>query len=395
MATWLKQSTAVDIALGPFLDETDGKTAESGLTISQADVRLKKNAGNWGQKNESTAASHEENGWYEVKLDDTDTNTLGILVVAVHESGALPVWREFMVMPANIYDSLVSGSASDYLDVSVVQLAGSAIDQASGLINANVKQISGDAGAADNLEAACDGNTYNVGGGAVVAASVTGAVGSVTGNVGGNVTGSVGSVATGGITAASIADAAIDNATFAADVGSTAYASNIIALAVRKVLDELNLDHLIAVADADDVVNDSIIAKLASKGATADWSDFDNTTDSLQANRDNIGTAGAGLTAVSTSTYLVNGVVAYDKVSGELTLVAWLEQNGVIVNASAATAIIYDAAGSIVHNLGAGTEDSQYAWKWTQSGATATTGDAYYVVVTIDANARLFAYSVG
>lgn len=50
-------------------------------------------------------------------------------------------------------------------------------------------------------------------------ASVTGAVGSVTGNVGGNVTGSVGSVATGGITAASIADGAIDRAAFAADTG--------------------------------------------------------------------------------------------------------------------------------------------------------------------------------
>jgi len=54
--------------------------------------------------------------------------------------------------------------------------------------------VSGDATAADNLEAACDGTTYNIGGGAVVAASVTGAVGSVTGNVGGNVAGSVGSV---------------------------------------------------------------------------------------------------------------------------------------------------------------------------------------------------------
>lgn len=67
-------------------------------------------------------------------------------------------------------------------------------------------------------------NTYgaliesgNVGGGAIVAASVSGAVGSVTGNVGGNVSGSVGSVASGGITAASIADNAIDLATFAAD----------------------------------------------------------------------------------------------------------------------------------------------------------------------------------
>ena len=50
--------------------------------------------------------------------------------------------------------------------------------------------------------------------------SVTGAVGSVTGNVGGNVTGSVGSVATGGITAASIATGAVDADALAADAGA-------------------------------------------------------------------------------------------------------------------------------------------------------------------------------
>ena len=71
----------------------------------------------------------------------------------------------------------------------------------------NVAQISGDGTAADNLEAACDGNTYNVGGGAVVAASVTGAVGSVTG--------AVGSIAAGGIAAASFAAGAIDAAAIA------------------------------------------------------------------------------------------------------------------------------------------------------------------------------------
>ena len=37
---YLRQSTAVDILLGPFLDETNGKDAETGLTISHADVKL-------------------------------------------------------------------------------------------------------------------------------------------------------------------------------------------------------------------------------------------------------------------------------------------------------------------------------------------------------------------
>jgi hypothetical protein len=51
----------------------------------------------------------------------------------------------------------------------------------------------------------------------VTIASVTGAVGSVTGNVGGNVTGSVGSIATGGITSGSFAASAINAAAIAAD----------------------------------------------------------------------------------------------------------------------------------------------------------------------------------
>lgn len=66
-------------------------------------------------------------------------------------------------------------------------------EDANGRISADATAISGDSGAADNLEAACDGGTYNVGGGGVVAASVTGAVGSVAGAVG-SVTGAVGSV---------------------------------------------------------------------------------------------------------------------------------------------------------------------------------------------------------
>lgn len=57
--------------------------------------------------------------------------------------------------------------------------------------------------------------------------SVVGAVGSVSGNVGGNVAGSVGSIATGGIAAASFAAGAIDNAAIATDaIGSAELAAS-------------------------------------------------------------------------------------------------------------------------------------------------------------------------
>ena len=108
---FLKQSTAYTFRHGPFVDEDDGKTAETGLTLSQADIRLSKGGGDFAQKNESSASSHDEIGFYIVVLDTTDTNTVGELLVAVHESGALPVFKTFQVVEEAIYDAIYGGSA--------------------------------------------------------------------------------------------------------------------------------------------------------------------------------------------------------------------------------------------------------------------------------------------
>jgi hypothetical protein len=109
--TWLKQSTATTLLVGPFLDETDGKTAETALTLSQADFLLWKEGGTTlAQKNESTSATHRNIGYYTCPINTTDTNTLGVLSVCVHESGALPVRQDYLVVPANVYDSVVLGT---------------------------------------------------------------------------------------------------------------------------------------------------------------------------------------------------------------------------------------------------------------------------------------------
>jgi len=155
----LRQSTSVDVPVGPFLDATDGVTAETALTITQPDVRLKKNGGAWAQKAAAQTLSHEENGNYEVTLDATDTDTLGQLRLHVAEAGALPVWDDFTVVPAAVYDALLAGSGTG-LRADVISLAGSAISQAGGLINANATQVSGDATAADNLESEFDGTGF-------------------------------------------------------------------------------------------------------------------------------------------------------------------------------------------------------------------------------------------
>jgi len=124
MAQFLKQSTAHTFRIGPFVDSTDGVTAETGLTIAQADMQISKAGGAFAQTSASPTTTHDVDGWYQCPLTSTDTNTVGSLTVQIVMAGALPVWKEFVVMPANVYDSLVGGT--DLLDVNTAQWLGTA-----------------------------------------------------------------------------------------------------------------------------------------------------------------------------------------------------------------------------------------------------------------------------
>jgi hypothetical protein len=130
---WLKQSTAKVISFGPFVDQGDGVSLEVGL-VSAIDhattgILLSKNGGALTIRHQNvTASTYDAYGNYLVTLDTTDTNTLGTLRMQFAAAATnVPVWQDFMVMPANVYDSLVSGSAADLLDVSAVQLNGTAL----------------------------------------------------------------------------------------------------------------------------------------------------------------------------------------------------------------------------------------------------------------------------
>ena len=124
----LKQSTAATIKLGPFVDDTDGKTAETALTIGQADIRLSKNGGDIAQSNNTAGATHDELGYYDIPLDTTDTGTLGRLRVLVSKAGALPVWQDFLIVTANVFDTFCSAGS---LNVNAVSLSTDAITAAS------------------------------------------------------------------------------------------------------------------------------------------------------------------------------------------------------------------------------------------------------------------------
>lgn len=270
---FLRQSTASQsVAIGPFIDDTDFKTPETALTINNTDIKLVVNGGASANKN-SGGGTHRVNGVYGVTFDATDTATVGEVEVSVVVSGALPVFHKFQVVEEAVYDALFAGSALGYVanaTVNVAQISGdsAAADNAEAFfdgtgyagtnnviptvttvtnqVTANVTAISGDTAAADNLEAAADGTGYNLGGGAVVAASVTG-------NVGGTVN---------GFTAVALADFFDTNS-------GTTFAAAVPGSVVKEIADNAAGGSLTESGIAD-AVWDEAIAGHASAGSTGE-----------------------------------------------------------------------------------------------------------------------------
>src|SRR5262245_55543409 len=111
----LKQSTTVTVQLGPALDRTDGVSEETGLSPT---VEVSKAGAAFAARNSATAIAHDQNGWYRVELIGTDTNTLGPLVAKFDDAAThLPVWHEFLILAANVYDSIVGGSDKLQVDL--------------------------------------------------------------------------------------------------------------------------------------------------------------------------------------------------------------------------------------------------------------------------------------
>jgi hypothetical protein len=166
---YLKVATAATVHIGPFVDSTDGFTAETGLDVTSATIRLSANGGAWGAADAS--ATHSSNGYYTAVLDATDTATLGRLNLACNITGALPVFQTYHVIQAHVFDTLFSTdtfnvnvaewassatatgtfantapSTSDpQIGVNLVNIAGSAVSTGAGQLGVNVFELGGTA----------------------------------------------------------------------------------------------------------------------------------------------------------------------------------------------------------------------------------------------------------
>lgn len=123
----LKQSTAATLRVGPFMDATDAVTPETGITLGAADqAEALKHSGATVDISAATwAAITGCDGWYDLSLTTSHTDTLGMLTIVVQDSSVCgPVFVRAMVLPAMIYDSLVAGT--DRLDANVTHVSDTA-----------------------------------------------------------------------------------------------------------------------------------------------------------------------------------------------------------------------------------------------------------------------------
>jgi hypothetical protein len=143
---YLRQSTASqEVQLGIFLDSTDAVTPETGLTIANTDIKLFKTGAAGEVDKNSGGATHDAGGKYIAVLDATDTDTTGSMTITCQVAGALPVKVTCVVLSAQVYDSIISGSDNLEVDlVSMVGASGTALPSTQASVDTKASQVSVD-----------------------------------------------------------------------------------------------------------------------------------------------------------------------------------------------------------------------------------------------------------
>ena len=118
----LRQSTAIDIRMGPFVDAADGVAPETGITLGAADQAevLKENGAATVAMAGTFAAVTGADGWYDYTVAAGDVDTVGEVVFVVQDASVcLPVFVRGYVVEESIYDSLYDAGSSDIADILV------------------------------------------------------------------------------------------------------------------------------------------------------------------------------------------------------------------------------------------------------------------------------------
>jgi hypothetical protein len=106
----VRQSTAFECPIGPILD-ADGVAVTNGVV---GDLKLKKTTGNFAALNGSATLTHVSAGVYDLVLTTSDTDTVGLLTVAIDDTVNACASLHLQVMEEVIYDALYAASANTF-----------------------------------------------------------------------------------------------------------------------------------------------------------------------------------------------------------------------------------------------------------------------------------------
>lgn len=192
---YLRTNTATIVTVGPFYDKTDGVTIETGLTITNERISFVVDLNDGSAPTlvldnvtgATSATSNDLNyiancdaGLMQMELAAANVNYLGRAFLTITDAANhCPVFHEFMILPAMVYDSLILGTdvlqadmtqilgtavsapaTAGILDINLKNIANAAVSTSTAQLGVNVVQISADGTAADNAEAFFDGTGY-------------------------------------------------------------------------------------------------------------------------------------------------------------------------------------------------------------------------------------------
>ena len=143
----LRQNTAVRIAVGPFLDKTDGVTPETALTVTNCKITMLVDdddgtatnliidaaATASGGDNDMVHVTNDDAGFYDLELTQAQTNYLGRATLSITDAANhCPVFHEFMILSQGVYDKLF-GAYSTTRGLAGTALPDAAAEAAGGL----------------------------------------------------------------------------------------------------------------------------------------------------------------------------------------------------------------------------------------------------------------------
>jgi len=117
----LRQSTEIKVRIGPFVDVGDGFTPQTDIGnpdtnltgVDEAELLKNNGAATVDITSNTWAAISGCDGWYDLTLSASNTDTVGLLTIVVQDdSDCLPVFCHFQVIEETVFDEIFKSAAT-------------------------------------------------------------------------------------------------------------------------------------------------------------------------------------------------------------------------------------------------------------------------------------------